>query len=79
MKKKANRRERIFGEFLNFDMKMVVIAVMIRVWLFIPLANDNANHLTQLLIMISEISCNLQKCTLSFQGHNPRDQLHVSV
>ena len=54
-RKNANRRERNFGEFLEFLSQKLVMVVMARVLVFILHANHNANPLFHLLIKISEI------------------------
>lgn len=66
VKKMRIRSERKFERILEFfDLKSSVIPVMIRVWPFILHANDHANPLFHVLIMISEYWSKLQKCTLS--------------
>ena len=71
------RRERVLREFLNSRSEMVVMAVMIRVSLFIFLANNTVNHFSHSLIMISELLSNLQKSKMSSHGHNALVHLHA--
>jgi hypothetical protein len=54
VKKIQIRSERKFDRILDFDLKWFCYSVKIRVSLFICLANDHANPLFHVLIMISE-------------------------